>query len=270
VRVYLSGNPVHDRVLRAFAEGSGGELVRAWRYQPSDVAVVFGVYKSKIKESWERGKIIQKQRDKNLDVIVLETGYVNRGDTEQSHYAAGWNGLNGRADFKNSGVDGERWKMLNTQIRPYSRGDKVLLCAQVPWDASVEGSDHRKWIRTTAAFLKKLTTRPVVIRPHPLAVDAIPPMTGFEYSTAPLEDDLLTAHAVVTFNSNTAVDALIWGKPVFAFDEGSMVWNLANKSLLDIETPGYPKREQWAHELAYCQWTLDEMKQGLAWRHLSR
>ena len=270
IRAYLSGNPTHDGVIKAFAEGCGAELVRAWKYEPSDIAVVFGVYKSKIKASWERGKIIQKQRDKNLDVIVLETGYINRGDGENHHYAAGWNGLNGRANFKTKGVDGERWKKLNTQLRPYSRGEKILLCGQVPWDASCEGSDHKKWVKTTAAMLKKVTDRPIVVRPHPLAVDALPPILDCEYSTAPLEADFLTAHAVVTWNSNTAVDALIWGKPVFAFDEGSMAWDIANKSLLDIDTPEYPRRETWANELAYKQWTTEEMRQGLAWKHLSR
>ena len=89
IRVYLSGNEVHDRVLSAFAEGCNADLISDWKYEPSEVAVVFGVHKSKIKASWPRGKIIAQQREKNLDVIVLETGYINRGDGDNHHYAAG-------------------------------------------------------------------------------------------------------------------------------------------------------------------------------------
>jgi hypothetical protein len=85
-----------------------------------------------------------------------------------------------------------------------------------------------------------------------------------------LEEDLKNAHCVVTWNSNSAVEAAIYGKPVFAFDEGSMVWEIANKSLLDLDTPKYPDRKQWANNLAYCQWTLEEIRNGDAWRHLSR
>lgn len=115
VSVYLSGDPVHDRVLEAFYEGCPVEkqFVRGFKYEPSDLAVIFGVFKSKIPKSFPRGKVFQRQRENNQDVIVLETGYVNRGDGENHHYAVGFNGLNGRADFKNKGMTDSRWSMLD-------------------------------------------------------------------------------------------------------------------------------------------------------------
>lgn len=270
IRVYLSGNPVHDRVLEAFYEGcpNESELVQGWKWEPSEIAVIFGVHKSKIRQSWPRGRIFRQQREKNLDVIVLETGYVNRGDGEAHHYAAGFNGLNGRADFRSKNMGPERWESLGVQLKPYSRGEKVILCGQVPWDASVEMHDHKEWLKETASKLKILTKRPIVFRPHPLAT--LPPIKGCEFSTRPLAEDLSDAHAVVTFNSNSGVDAAIEGKAVFAFDEGSMVWDIANKDIGDIDAPQYPERKQWARDLAFKQWTIAELKQGLAWRHLSR
>ena len=98
IRVYLSGNKVHDAVLKAFFDGVDGEkqIVKNWYYVPSDVAVIFGVYKSRVAASHARGEINQQQREKNLNVIVLESGYVNRGDGQNHHYAAGWNEI-GRA-----------------------------------------------------------------------------------------------------------------------------------------------------------------------------
>jgi len=75
---------------------------------------------------------------------------------------------------------------------------------------------------------------------------------------------------VVTFNSNSGVEALLQGVPVLAFDEGSMVWSLCNRSLSDIESPSLPDRAQWLNDLSYAQWTLAEMKEGLAWKHLYR
>ncbi|HZD13373.1 MAG TPA: hypothetical protein VE177_07645, partial [Candidatus Binatus sp.] len=90
VRCYLSGNFVHDRVLTAFYDGCKEEkkLVSGWDYQPSDIAVIFGVYKSKVPISFPRGKVMSEQSKRNLDTIVLETGYLNRGDGETNHYAA--------------------------------------------------------------------------------------------------------------------------------------------------------------------------------------
>lgn len=270
VVVYLSDDPVHNRVLEAFYEGCSAEkkLVRNFEYEPSDIAVIFGVYKSKVPKSHPRGEVFRRQREKNLDVIVLETGYVNRGDGENHHYAAGFNGLNGRANFKNKGMTDERWRALNTPLRPYSPGTHIILCGQVPWDASVEGSQHVRWLKSTASNLRKITGRPIVFRPHPKA--QVPHIPGCEFPRASLEDDLMRAHAVVCFNSNSSVEAAIHGKPVFVFDEGAMTWEIANRGLLDIDTPVFPKREQWAWNLANAQWTPQEMRDGYTWRHLTR
>lgn len=274
VRVYLSGNPVHDRVLEAFAEGCGGELVSNWKYEPSEVAVVFGVFKSKIPQSWPRGEIFQRQRAKNLDVVVLETGYINRGDGENHHYAAGFNGLNGRADFRNRNMPDDRLMLLRKSsllrvLRWREKGDKVVLCGQVPWDASVEGSDHQAWLQATLERLRAYTDREVVFRPHPKALGAYKPL-DCPVSTRPLLEDLQTAHAVVTYNSNSGVEAVIEGVPVFAADQGSMCWELANRSLISIDAPNMPDRTQWLNDLAYAQWTLSEMRSGLTWSHLTR
>lgn len=278
VHVYLSGDPVHDRVLQAFYEGCADKkkLIEDFKYEPSEVAVIFGVYKSKIKKSYPRGNVFRQQRKSSLDVVVLETGYINRGDGEDHHYAAGLNGLNGRADFRVGDKPDDRARILAekyplhpfSHLRPYSRGEKILLCGQVPWDASVEGTDHQKWLKDTVGKLKTITTKPIVFRPHPLA--KLGPLQGCSYSTAPLLEDLATAHAVVTFNSNSGLEATMFGKSVFAADEGSMVWPIANRRLEDINAPKYPDRKLWLSQLAFCQWTPKEMAEGLAWRHLFR
>src|SRR5690348_1754408 len=130
IRVYLSGDPVHDRVLKAFYDGVTAEkkLVEEFKYEPSEIAMILGVYKSKVRKSWPRGNVFRQQRKNNKDVIVLETGYVNRGDGENHHYAAGFNGLNGRADFRNKSMDPSRWEKLGVQLKPYRRGEHIILC----------------------------------------------------------------------------------------------------------------------------------------------
>lgn len=275
-RVYLSGDPVHDRVLEAFYEGIEGEkeLVKNWDYKPSKIAVVFGVRKSKVPKSWPRGEIFQRQRSKNLDVIVLETGYINRGDGENHHYAAGFNGLNGRADFRNQDMPDDRAIKLRKSghlrvLNWLNGGEYVVLCGQVPWDASVDNSDHQTWLQATLERLRSYTKREVVFRPHPKALGVYKPL-GCPISTGPLDEVLSRAHAVVTYNSNTGVEALLAGIPVFAGDHGSMCWSVANKSLISVDCPNKPDRSQWVNDLAYTQWTLEEFRAGEAWRHLLR
>jgi hypothetical protein len=270
ISCYLSGNEVHDRVMRAFYEGipEKKQLLTLNEYQPSKAAVIFGVYKSKVPASWLRGRVFQQQRQKNLDVIVLETGYINRGDGEHHHYAAGFNGLNGRADFRNEEMPDDRAKKLGVSLKPWKQGEEIVLCGQVPWDASVEGSDHLLWLEAAAERIRSYSSRRIKFRPHPKALSAFSILDGAELSVGPLAEDLKTAHCVVTYNSNSAVEALLEGVPVFAHDKGSMCWELANKSLLSVDVPNKPDRTQWLNNLAYSQWTPAEMSNGETWKHL--
>src|SRR5690349_13257904 len=170
VRVYLGPNENENMVLKAFYDGCPEEkkLVSLKDYEPSDVAVVFGVYKKDIPISYPRGRVLAKQEIRKLNTIVLETGYINRGEGEDKHYAAGLNGLNGRANFRNEGMIGDRSSSLPS-LKPWREsGEHIVLCGQVPWDASVDHTNHVKWLIETAALLQMLTKRPIVFRPHPL------------------------------------------------------------------------------------------------------
>jgi hypothetical protein len=82
---------------------------------------------------------------------------------------------------------------------------------------------------------------------------------GTEQDTGPLQDALARAAVVVTWNSNTGVDALLAGKPVVALGEGAMAAPLAAR---ELGGRCDPDREAWAHALAWKQWTLDEIRSG--------
>lgn len=259
VSFYLSGNPVHDRVVKALYDGCPEEktLIEGFRYVPADVGVVFGVYKSRVPVSWPRGEVFRKHRADGADVVVLETGYINRGDGDYHHYAAGFNGLNGRADFKNKKSSAARLSLLDVKIKPWHSGENVILCRQVPWDASVDHIDFNRWAEQAYDGLKMCGWN-VIVKEHPC----------IDKNSPPLSELLPNAHAVVTFNSNSAVEAAIDGVPVFAFDEGSMAWEIANKDFRKLPNPDKPDRTQWLQDLAYCQWTPEEMSKGLTWSHL--
>lgn len=265
VNVYLSGNPEHDLVLKAFADGCGGKLKMVEEYQPSDVAVVFGVFKKMVPLSIHRGKVIAKQKEHGLKTVILETGYINRGSTEFHHYAAGFDGLNGRADFRNKGMPPDR-RLVD--LKPYKQGEKIVVCAQVPWDASVDFTDHEEWLDRAIRAIQLTTDRPIVFRPHPKC--QLPPIEGTEYSTKPFAEDLKNAWATVSFNSNCGVESVLAGVPTFAFDIGSMAWDVATRALSKIEEPELFNREKWLNDISYAQWSVKELREGKAWQHLSR
>lgn len=263
-------NEEHRTVLGAFAAGLDKldcdlVLTTVDNYEECDIAVVFGVYKKAVPASRARGAIIQHHKEHNRPVVILEKGFVKR----EFYYSVGLNGLNGRGYYNNSRVSADRWHQLGVKLRPWrDGGDHILLAGQVPWDASVQHVDYVQWLTTIAHDIRKRTNRPIVFRPHPLAAEAVPSIIGTKRSTRTLEEDLKDAYAVVTFNSNTGVDALIEGIPVFSFDRGSMVWHESNRNIAMINKPWRPDRRRWAMSIAYTQWNLKEMEQGKPHQHL--
>ena len=275
VVVYTPGdaNPEHAGVLEALyngivARGDNVELRSVDDYTVSHIAVVFGVGKKGVPVSYARGEIIRKQKEAGGQVLVLEKGYVRRDE----YYAAGWGGLNNRANFRNSMMPPNRWRELGMDIIPWkTAGDAILVCGQVPSDASVQNVDIIHWCASTVLALKKIAPeREVIFRPHPLAINRTPTILHATMSTRPLAEDLRDAVYVVTYNSNTGVDAILNGVPVYAADEGSMVWDIASHNLPDATYPKANVLDQWAHDLAYTQWTTEEMKEGLPWEHLTK
>ena len=264
IRTYLGDSDEENYVLRAFHEACGGELAALDDYQPSDIAVVFGTFKKHVARSFKRGAIVKAQKEKGLDALIIETGYINRGAGQRNHYSVGFNGINGRADFRNRNSPHDRMKKLGITPADWKNGDHVVLCGQVPWDASVDFSNHVDWLHKTARGIFLNTSRAVIFRPHPLC--KLKPIDGTIYSTRALANDLKDAFACVTFNSNSGVEAALAGVPVFALDEGSMAYPIASHSLTDLEAPKKPDRTQWLADLCYAQWMPEEF--GEACRHL--
>ena len=113
--VYLPDhNQEHIDTLTAFAEGCDCEVRNIDAYKPSDIAVVFGIGKKDIPSTHARGKILYKQKMLGNKTIVLEKGYIKR----DKYYAAGFDGLNGRADFNNENMPSDRWEELGVHLSP--------------------------------------------------------------------------------------------------------------------------------------------------------
>ena len=78
------------------------------------------------------------------------------------------------------------------------------------------------------------------------------------------------AYVVVTNFSLSAIDALKFGKPVFT-DKRHIAATVAEINIENIDAPVYYARENlmnWFHMVAYKQFTLKEIEEGLAYRCL--
>lgn len=269
-------NDEHAAVLTAFHEGlelAGVDTFMSSldRYIDCDVAVVFGHIKDTVFAAKGRSDLIRyHQSALRRRVLVIEKGYVRR----DAYYAVGWDHFNGRADFMNAGSPPDRWQQLDVRLMPWrgrERHPNILVVGQVPHDASVQHIVFIDWASQIVHHCNRLFDKKIVWRPHPLARSMTPDILGAETSRQSLEEDLAEAETVITFNSNTAVDSVIAGVPTLTYDIGSMAWTVTRHTLPEATHRAEPEnREQWAHNLAYTQWTLGEMRNGLPWKHLTR
>lgn len=251
-------DPGHQKLLRALAEGiPGAKVCDVRQYEPCDVAVIFGMVKASYARTQTKAQIIRKHKG---PLLVMERGYVRRDE----YYSLGFGGINGWADHCNSGMSDDRWKALGVDLKPWrSGGDYVVVCGQVPWDVSVQDTDHRAWCQDTVEMLRRRGYE-VRFRPHPMTVTR-----GVDYGVTPHpKAEIDQARFAVTWNSNSAVDAAVAGVPVVAMNRGSMAWDVAGHDLDAF--PPKPDRTQWAADLAYAQWNIGEFRSGAAWAHISR
>ncbi len=241
-------------------------------YTDCDIAVLFGVGKKMVPASFARGEVYREHHTiRGKDVIIIERGFIDR----ERYYGAAWNGLNGLADFVNQNSLNDRWNSLGVTIDPWrlpNPENHILLCGQVPWDASVQHIDYELWVQETyhkLVAIGKDLNRKVIFRPHPQVQNHD---YGVPSSKRTWEEDLKNTHCVIAYNSTSAALAILGGVPIFAFHKGSMAWEVACHTLnhTNLVNPPKPARFQWACNLAYAQWTEDEMRKGLTWQHLKR
>ena len=268
VNVFVPTEPAdHVKYLHALAKGIPGAKILPIEngYSPCDVAVVFGVGKRQVVSSHARGAIIYDHRFRaRKPVVIIERGFVNRAE----YYGVALDGLNGLGYFGNQDSPPDRWEKLKTEIKPWKDGgDYALVCGQVPWDASVQHTDHMQWCVDTYNQIEALGC-PARFRPHPDVRGKVD--YGLPEHDTTFEEDCVRARCIVTFSSTAAALAVLEGIPIFALDPGSIAWPIATTELTKefLEKPPMVTREQWAYNLAYAQWTAEEMESGQPWEQL--
>lgn len=250
----------------AFASGlrrHGWQATVRKEPEPCDLLVMWGT---------RQQAMIDRQRSAGGEVCILERGYL--GDRFRWTSVSFGGQLNGRAEFRGVRDDAGRFDAhFGELVMPWTARDGyALLIGQVAGDMSLKpvGGDLAAWYRDTAMALVK-KGYDVRYRPHPGTVKrggpvATPP--GAKPIGGTLADALSSAALVVTFNSNTGVESVLAGVPTVAMDRGSMAWPVTTH-FLDAE-PVRPARSSWLAQLAWMQWTLDEMASGECWAHVGK
>jgi hypothetical protein len=213
-------------------------------------------------------------RSRGITVVTMDLAWYGRGGAKDpaSYVKLSVNHWHPTAYFQNRPKPDDRWLRHGIPILPMRRdGRHIIVAGSGPKSSARDGNEFQAWEREAITTLRTLTDRPIIYRPKPYMEERPPaPIEGATMDReTPLGDMLERAHAVVTRQSNVAVDALRAGIPVFCWEGVASV--LASQDLTEIERPRIPtgdERAQFFADLAYCQWTVDELRSGAAWAYM--
>jgi len=190
-----------------------------------------------------RGLLGVQERAKALghDIITLDHGYIGARHFD-GYYSVT---KNARQHTGTGEYDAKRLDPIRPELSPMRHGRHILLLPPSREFARFDPIDVDKWIDT---YSKLDTDRRIVVREKPLKGQ---PRT-------PIEDDFKDCHAVVTFNSKAAINAVAMGIPAFATHECCV--SGISGDLKDIDNPNLDiDRESWLRALSYNQFKLNEM-----------
>jgi hypothetical protein len=159
----------------------------------------------------------------------------------------------------------DRWQRLRISISsPKTGGNKIVVAAPDDKPCRFYGIDQQTWIDHTVDTIKQYTDRPIEVRQRT--------KSRIERTrNDTLEQALVGAHALVTFNSNAATEAAVLGYPVFVLAPVHAALPVANTDLSLIENPIRPDRDKlyaWVCHLAYGQFHYTELQDGSARKFL--
>jgi hypothetical protein len=266
----------HHKAIDNFLIGFNKEKHEIHNFNPSslpnrsyDICICWGVLQM---EKLKKFATIE-------NFIIFENSYLNNVQGKGKEWvSAGWNGLNGRADFCNKNSPDDRWKkhFNDGRLKEYTDGDYILIPLQIQGDQSLNyiwsSVLNYQYICET---IRKFTDLPIIIRDHPTRPNTQPKIEGvknvkYDDFKLPIQTAIGGAKCVVTINSNAGVDSVLGGKPVISLDKGSMVWNISDHDFKGINSPKFYDRTQWCNDIAYAQWHPSELKSGEAWEHLKK
>jgi len=290
VIVYLSSvlnlhkHAQKEKTLKSFGEGAirSGVLTHfetKFNYQPSKLAVILG-WVSQEKTTPNillRQEVVNEQPKFGGRTMCIDAGCWKYADPQNRFLRYSLDGpFYDQAEYANKNSGPEKWnkisQTLGLTLKDWQRNDShILICMQRDGGFSMKNLKPMQWLETKIQEIRQYSDRPIIIRPHPgkpqdfskFISKKVKVMNSTEIS---LVDSLKGAHCAVFFNSSSAVAAVCEGIPIFVDDKSCVAWNVANKSLRDLEKPNFYPREQWIYDLAAAHWSDDEGRSGLIYQ----
>ena len=269
---YAAGNFRSKLIAQAMTRGirmvcnDKAKLLPSTYYRgvDSDIAVFYG-----LAEGLHR---VFQEYSKYAKAVYVDLGYWHRriNTKYDGYHKVVVNGRHPTPYFQQVSHPKDRFQEMHIDIKPWRKGGShVLIAGMSGKAAAAEGLIPEYWERNAVAQIKKLTERTVVYRPKPNYSNCHHIQGAVMQRNVELQNALINCHAVATHHSNVAVDAILAGVPAFCVE--GVASPMSCDDLSKIEEPWMPdNRIQWASDIAYCQWSMVEIQNGLPWKHLKK
>lgn len=186
---------------------------------------------------------LQYSQSKGNDFVYLDHAYFNRHKYYRVTKNAYFHDGSGQTNHS-------RIRKFYRSAQPWRKGRYIIIAPQSEEYFLRIGMNQADWIQGCIDKIKKYSDRPIGIH--------------YKRDRKPLRDMLKTAWLLVSHTSNSSLEAIMHGVPTICTGL-CHVTPMATKGFENIEKPFYPdNRMDWAGVLADNQFTLDEIKEGLA------
>lgn len=251
----MEGKGKSSRIAEAFCSNVKAEVSHGDRGLLPGLAVFYGVDNKTLPLFF--------QASKENRAYYIDNGYFSPGSN--GYYRVTGDRLqstgiprtkSGR--FSTHGIAIQPWRL-------HDRGEYLLVTLQTEsfYDKFCDWGSRVEWIARVVDEVAQVSGRPLVFRDKPRSKSA---------EVGELQKAIQGAWAVITFTSNTAVEAALAGIPVFCTHPCAATW-MGSPLLNQVETPWFPAdptRLEICDTLAANQWSLDEIRSGACWDDLMR
>ena len=261
--------PRTQRYVDAFVKGTPGASkiyqFRELKELPPEDLTMYGILAGS-------GEIYKRCEQEKKDFYFMDHGYFTN-----AHDKPHWLRItkNAHCQTKLTNTNPDRYeKYFKRELKPWQKDGKKILVLP-PTNAVAGFFNATGWLDETVKVLKENTDRPIEVREKPYN-----PTIATDHVGATVKVDEPTNHqpsiswneyfACVTYNSTTFIESFTNGVPVFCDPNVCGATPIAGTDFTKIEKPRYEDRVALFSNLAYNNWTMEEMSNGTAWDMLNR
>ena len=217
------------------------------RLANTDIAIILGP------NFWKNIEMV------NKPYIMMNRKFLGFGERDvHDNVAISWDGFNGRGVFSIKEVDPSRLlkyvkeEDISDSVMP--QGDNYLLCEQADLGRCKKYTSLNDFYSQAT---KNIPTHLLKIRRK-----VSPENIGLKKFNEGFNKSLKNIKTALTLNSTVAVDILLKGIPIVAFDKGCPTYAVSSHS---VDNLIFPYTRNFLEYLAMCQYHYDEIENGKFW-----